>query len=219
MTGKRTLALLIACLAVVAAQPAFGAYASIQHNLINGVDDTNYNPGTGELTIDAFGAGGGGLSLNDPTNLAGARSNIVMHLSTFFHTIQGDGDIVFNGGSYSLTFDLGGNSYEISGPIYAIELSANISGPNLVLNGSGLFTADTVNLPGSGVWPAVGYSTLDTLTLAFNTGGQMWDPSGPIPGVRQETIYSLFPNDSGIPEPASLGLLALGGLLVARRRR
>lgn len=228
MKGKRIIFGLIAGGLVAAmSSSAFASYVSISHNLVDGQGDTTYNPGTQELMISASGANL--ITLNDPSALAGTVSNGLVQLTTNFHTINGQGAAVFNGGSYLLSFDFDADgpgaglpqSYSIGGPIFAMEFTINPITPSFyTIDGSGLFTASTVNLPGSGIWPdGGGMSTIDSLSLGFAGNILGFDWSGTFPGSRVETTYSIVPNPNGVPEPASLALLAAGAMTLIRRRR
>jgi hypothetical protein len=228
MKGKRIILGLIAGGLVAAmSTTTFAAYVSISHNLVNGQGDTTYNPGTQELMISASGANL--ITLNDPSAIAGTVSNGLVQLTTNFHTVNGSGAAVFNGGSYLLSFDFDADgpgpgpalSYSIGGPIFAMEFTLVAITPTFYqIDGSGLFTASTVNLPGSGIWPdGGGYSTIDSLSLGFNGNIAGWNWDGTFPGSRVETTYSIVPNPNGVPEPASLALLAAGAMTLIRRRR
>ena len=218
MKGKvATVAL--AVLAVCCA-PTFADYQSIQHNLINGVGDTTFNATTGVFNVSANTRDL--LTLNDPTALGGAIQNTVINLSTTFNQILPGPVAQFVGGSLSLTFDYddggGFQSYEISGPITGMLFEINAATPSKI-DGLGRWTATTVNLPGSNVWPdGGGFSSVDSLTFAFGQDLSNFDWREDLTG-RVETLYSLFPDDRAVPEPATLALLAFGALALARKRR
>ena len=203
---------------VLVSAPASAQYASIQHNLFNGVGDTTFDPGTGEFRIHATTSNL--LTLNDPTPLSGVIANTVIDLSTTFNQVLGTGQAQFTGGFLSLTFDFDGSPYEISGPITGVLFEISQVGPNSKIDGLGRWTATTKNLPGSGIWPdGGGFSSLDSLTLAFGQDLSNFDWENQALNGRVESLYSLFPNDSAIPEPATLSMLALGAIAMLRRRR
>jgi hypothetical protein len=212
-------------------QPVLGSYTSIQHNLIDGMNDTNFDAGTGMLTWHSE---SNNMTLNDGGVLPGVITNTTVDLTTNFSAFDGT-DAIFTGGFYSLTFDHGnpmhGNpasSYEISGPIVAMkfEVDTGTATPTFSqIDGEGQFTATTVNLPGSGVWSAAGNSSIDSLTLAFGVDltNFLWNEKigGRFGQGLLQTQYSIVPSEVAFPEPASLGLLLLGsiGLLCRRARR
>ena len=83
------------------------------------------------------------------------------------------------------------------------------------IDGLGDWFATTVNLPGSNVWPGFpnGFSGIDSLSIAFDDDLTNFNWDRAIVG-RVESQYSIFP----IPEPATLVLLAFGGLVLSRKR-
>lgn len=222
MKGKSIVILgVLAGLVLVA--PASAQYTSIQHNLLDGFGDSSFDPNTGAFIIDADAAlapGVNNLTLNDPAALTGTITNTRIHIETTFNQIIGT-QAQFVGGTLSLTFDFDGIPREISGPITGMlfDPPQQLSPTVWKIDGIGRWTATTVNLPGSGNWPdGGGFSSLDSLTLAFNQNLAGFDWENDALDGRVESQYSLYPNDSATPEPASLLLLALGGAAVLRRR-
>jgi hypothetical protein len=196
--------------------PAFADYTGIQHNLFDGTYDTTYIDGTLSVSGDSD-----LVTLNDPTPLGGAITLAHVELETYFHHVEeptpGDVKAVFWGGAYQLTFNYDGTPHHIGGPILAMDFRFNdLAGGTDTIDGEGLFTA-AYDLPGSGIWDDEGgYSSIDTLTLTFDAGTD-WSWAQDI--LEAETTYSIAPNDGAAPEPTAIALLALGGLIMARRRR
>ncbi len=223
MKGTKAFGTLAVIIALVCAGPAMADYTSIVHDLTDGSPDTSYSGGN--LTINSTSTQ---LFLQDPTTLAVSPTNVDVSLSTTFSSFNPAaqpgfplGSATFTGGSYSLTFDIGIDSYEISGPVTAIVLGVTSAGSGgSIIEGSGLFDATTVDLPGSNNWPAAGLSTIDTITLSIGIDltGLDWNPQTTNLS-NGETLYTLLPNDSGLPEPASLMLLMAGVFGLVRRRR
>lgn len=221
MKGKMRWAVLTVALLAI---PAMADYTSIQHNLIgDGSPDTSY--ANGVLSISAAIPGvDNTLALNDTAISGGTISNTSVSLVTYYSGMDPNihgGAAIFTGGSFSLKFDYNGSTgqaYEISGPIsgMAVWLGA-ASDSYSVLNGQALFDAGNPVLPGSGVWPdGGGLSSINSLTLTFgqNLSGFTWD----VPLNASDTQYTITPDDTAIPEPASALFLALGLVAVIRRR-
>ncbi len=212
--------------ALVAWQPALGTYQSIQHNLVDGTNDTSFNADTGKLE---WNSGARTITLNDPMSLGGTIDSASVHLETYLQDYNsGTGVATFLGGSFELLFDWNGSSgytYHIGGPVEAMLVQIASTSPQLsTIDGEGLFTVENKLLPGSDDWPdGGGFSSIVSLTLAFGVdlSGFEWNQSagGAVgPGVLQ-TTYSLLPNDSAAPEPATLlMLLVIGSLGLVRRR-
>ncbi|MCP4245947.1 MAG: PEP-CTERM sorting domain-containing protein [bacterium] len=232
MKGRSILVALLLGAALMMAQPASAAYISISDNLVEGVPDTFFDAGSGVLNIQATGTNL--ITLNDvPAIPAGytISNSSTMLLNTTLSHVDGDG-AHFVGGFYSLTFEYtpsGGGattSHAIGGSVAGMRFTVNVVSPTFsTINGEGLFHAyPPPNLPGSNVWPdGGGLSSLDSVTLALDADLTGWNFDAPIPqgdpDGRLETFYSIFPDERAIPEPATLGLLACGALLLARRRR
>lgn len=222
MKGLRIVFAVVALGLMLGAGVAQAQYISIQHNLLNGSPDTSYDPNTGVFRVyaDANAGGTNLVTLNDnPPLVGGTITNTVIDLQTTFNQIVGN-QAQFAGGSLTLTFNYNGVPRQISGPITGMLFDPPSQiGPNWKIDGQGRWKATTVNLPGSGMWPdGGGFSSIDSITLVFNQNlaGFNWETQALQGNVQ--TQYSLFPNDSAVPEPASLVLLALGGLVVLRRR-
>lgn len=226
---KRT-ALSLAALGglLLATSSAQAVYTAIGHNLINGTADTFYNSTTGVFNVHSTNSNL--LTLTEDTGiiLGGVVSNAVVDLTTTFNSIlTSPTRALFTGGTMSLTFNFDPDgvgpapvgSYGISGPIDAMAITVTSTGPTTGrLDGDARWTATTVNLPGSGVWPAMTFSAIDSLTLEFGQNLAGWLFNTNLTG-RAETQYSLYPTDPGnIPEPATMGLLAIGAAALLRRR-
>ncbi|NLX14289.1 MAG: hypothetical protein GXY44_11635 [Phycisphaerales bacterium] len=210
--GRTTLITTVVSLLAITL-PVWAEYVSIQGNLVDGVVDTTFFPDTGRLLIEQS---SNLVTLNDPLALPGVINNGHVRIETFLHNVSGL-TAVFWGGSFSLTFDYNDEPFELSGPISAIQLNINVFTENFsTIDGEGLWSAAAKQLPGSGVWPdGGGFSSIDSLTLVFNQDLSQYDWAEPIYG---ETVWSIIPNDSAIPEPATLALLVLGSLELLRRR-
>jgi hypothetical protein len=204
-------------LVAVMAQPVLATYTSIEHNLLDGTGDTTYVGGVLSISqaIDT-------VTLNDPAPLPGIITNAVVSLSTTFSGFNPlanppYGRASFSGGAFSLSFDYNGLPYSIGGPISGMLLGVGSTGPFLsTINGEGLFAA-AYNLPGSNDWPATGLSSIHALTLQVGTdlSGFDWSTDWAAPG---ETLYTLTPDESAAPEPASLLMLVLGLAMLRRSR-
>jgi len=209
--------LFIVGMVVAITQPVLADYASIAHNLFDGTADTSYDAGTGVFTISQ--SGNNNLSLNDPNKLLGTVTNTNVSIQTNFHHTSGS-EIWFTGGQIDLTFNYDGSPYYMRGPIDGLVLGVEfIPGANLTrISGQGLYTA-TEDLPGSGNWLATGFSSIKTMTLEFSgVDYSGWDGSESFSGPA-ETQYTLYPNDSAVPEPVTIILLAVGLLGMVHRRR
>lgn len=213
-------------------------FDSIQHNLIDGINDTTYDGSTGRLAASSnstaltLNDNGGILHPNGPTVVTNVQANI----ETFFHSQLSPATAKFTGGSLLLSFDFDPDgagpspvgSYSIGGPITAMEFTVNIVTPTFsTIDGEGLWNATTVNLPGSGQWlDGGGFSSIKSLTLAFGIDLTGFDWSSPTavaggtvgPGIL-ESQYALTPDQTAVPEPASIMLLlaCATGTLIRRR--
>jgi hypothetical protein len=216
---NKKLAVLIATIFLASLTgPAWATYESIQGNLADEITDTFFDVDTGQFSISQD---SNAITLNDPTPLGGTITNGTVNLETWFSGFDPvTGNAQFTGGSFMLTFDFDGTPYEISGPIEAMVFETNVYTPSYsTLDGEGLWTAATTNLPGSNDWPDGGeFSSIKTLTMAFNEDLTDWAWDADLV-ASAESLYTLWPDDTAIPEPASLVLVALGSLMLYRRRR
>jgi hypothetical protein len=180
MPGKT---LLPAIVVLVASSPVGATgYWSIQHNLFDALNDTWYSPSgaAGTLIVSATTPT---LTQNPDPGGAMAPTGATVYLETYFTgTIDPDRGAIFNGGSYSLTFDYdpdGGTnyqSYEISGPIGDLYVKVATTGGPSTLAGRGTFDATTKNLPD--VWDDHGaLSSIDSwvIVVAEDLAGFDWN--------------------------------------------
>jgi hypothetical protein len=225
MKGKGVI--LSVVLSAAAAMPAVAAYEKIQHNMVDATPDSSFDPVTGKFEVLQTTAAG--LTLSDPTagTPAGVASNVKTQFYTFFDQVISANEVQFTNGFYSITFDFDPAgpdplaSYELSGPMAVARFTIGSLGSFPTLDGIANWTATTVILPGSDIWPdGGGYSGLDSLTIAFDgTDFSSYDWEGEIPiDGNVQTTYSVFPEGAGIPEPTSLALIAIGALALVRRR-
>jgi hypothetical protein len=197
-------------LGAVGVPSAWGAYSSIQHNLLDGVPDTSYSGGV--LRVESPIGANNDVALNDsalgtPTGAV----NVSVYLETYYVRYDPIRGAIFDGGAFSLRFDYGGTTgqtYEISGPIDTFEALVTGAGPVYwVIEAEGIWQSTTVNLPGSNYWPAqAGWSSFRTGTIAvpedlsaFDWASDSFDTG--------EFVYTLVP----YPEPATLALFMLSG--------
>ena len=95
---------------------------------------------------------------------------------------------------------LGPDSFAVTGG------SGNDSDSNTLFSGFGLYI-------GTGTFSTTISSVVET--YLSTTGG--YGPINPLPGSFDGTVEVIY--DYTVPEPATMSLLALGGLAVLRRRR
>lgn len=184
MTSRRAHWLLAASL--VATAPALGDYNAISFSDNRTVEGTFYDASTGQLD----------LIIEDVPFVsffdfgipqAGEIRNATFHLSSTFDrvggVIYGTERVLFRGGAISLTFEhddgSGFEAYEISGRVQMLTATWSPFGPTFRrLDASCAWVAETVNLPGSNVWPnADKRSSFDSFSIDVPTGPDTWDPT------------------------------------------
>ncbi len=233
---KRGVVVLGAVAVLCAAGPAIAQIDNIQTSWIDATQDTTFD-GTTLLVSQTRVAPANPVAVNEATFVPSTidqYATATVNLTTDFDHVGFDGSnffLVFTGGTLSVTF---ANSpvapgwpgpYEISGPINALQVRLNnVVGGNSFLDAEGLFMASTTVLPGSGIWSpgqtnGTLYSSIDgmIINLGEDLSGYDWATHPAWTGVAQ-TQFQMIPDDTAIPEPASLALLAAGMLLVVRRR-
>jgi hypothetical protein len=118
----------------------------------------------------------------------------------------------------SLTFRHNGQPYELSGPISGMVLEIVSTSPTgSLLHAEGLFDA-FADLPGSGIWPAAGLSSIIFAPLGLQSDLSDFDWETGTIGGRTESLITFFPDDRAVPGPAAVVLL-LSGLGLARPGR
>jgi hypothetical protein len=190
-----------------------GAYTHIRQNLLDAYPDSSYAAGVFTIA-SAIGENLNNLQLYDGSSTPlGPISNTSVLLETSFARLDLFGDAVFEGGSYTLRFDCDGSTgqaYELSGTIVWLLLRIGSTGQHAsAMTMEGLLQATTVNLPGSGIWPAAnGLSEIapSAVEVPEDLGTFDWE-TGSFGGGQAQ--YSLFP----VPEPTTMTLWVF---LVAR---
>ncbi len=217
MRQKKLVLLIAAGFLAYLAGPAWATYESIQSNLSDGIPDTVFDVNTGKFSISQA---SNAITLNDPTQLGGTITDGFVDMKTWLSSYDSSTGVAkFTGGSFLLTFDYDGTPHQISGPITAMEFQTNVySSTYSTIDGEGLWKATTKNLPGSGDWPdGGGASSIKSLSLVFGCDLSTWEWNSSLTNCS-ESLYTLWPDDSAVPEPTSLLLIGLGTLLLYRRR-
>lgn len=170
-------------------------------------------------------AGGANLQINNGITVAGSSLVVQMLASNSRLTVGSTGSVGTAGITGGLTGSTGGNfDFDINGTTAADKLTVSstvTAGGTWTINlndlgGSSLTTGTPVTLLSGGTFTGtptlVGNltSTAFALDTGYHGNGLFWDTAG-------KTLTAQFVS---APEPASVGLLALGGFgLLGRRRR
>lgn len=176
-----------------------------------------------EFTLDAFNAGGSGSTLNFGLAARGTSSNFSAgqnYRLLYSPFVPGTGTgtgrltLVENGGAnLTGTLTSAGAITPAAGLTGTLTLTGTVTGGTLTLTGTLVSGATTLTVTGTDTTPTAGeffgYRTAVNAVLGATEAG---------PLTSSENVD--FDNLAVVPEPATAGLLGLGGAgLLARRRR
>lgn len=226
MIGSRRI-LVAAVLAVASlastSAPSLATVATVRMDFFDGLGTVAFDGST--LTASAS-TTADVITVNEDYPLSGFTNMSFSLTTTYDSEITWGPDVLgkFIGGQLSIEFDDGVDFYYVNGTILDlyVGITVAISGPpaSASLIAPALFEVVDANLPlnPTGVWPEL-YGWLDA--LEFDTSDDLtgYDWSAPTPWSGTTTERQVYLIPSVTPEPATVGVLALGAMIALTRRR